>query len=427
MSRFAITSQWVICAALSLLPAASAYADSKPFPPLIAAKTVQFTETTWYRTAGGLQPLRESQVQMVIPVPGTAVSHSATPIRLRIEIRPVTHEGKKYVVAQPSHPSILVTDGTTKWEYDRPDNVFRHDKINPKKFYGDPWMSQWNFEMPTFVLFCGTSQGGSGFSWFKSAGLADVDGRPMRLYRFMNTNRDGETSLEKLWVDPSTRLPVRYSSYSCEKGKPPQENERFEYRNWILNKPIPGDRFSWSPPPSAKEYVPFKRIPLLADDAEAPDFTVQDKAGQALHLSDYKGKIVVLDFWATWCGPCQLGMRRTLPVAKKYAGKDVVFLAVNVWDKKAAFDAWLPQNPQYASMTFAFEPLPLSHDVAALYHVTGIPTQYVIDKEGKIVAGLSGFGGLELETAIQAANGERSREGYRQDRAQDAKMMEDMQ
>ena len=54
-------------------------------------------------------------------------------------------------------------------------------------------------------------------------------------------------------------------------------------------------------------------------------------------------------------------------------------------------------------------------------------TQYVIDAEGKIVAGLSGNGGLDLEIAIEAATGERNRDGYRSDRAQTAKMMEDMQ
>ena len=380
MSRLSVCSRSAILVALGILSAAFAHAGTNPCPSLDSAKTLQVTDTTWRRVnSGGLQPLRESQVQMVIPVPGSAASTTATPVRLRIECRQITREGQKYVVAQPPHPSILVTDGTTKWEYYRPDNVFRHDTINLKKFYGNPWMSQWNFEMPTLLLFGRASAKSAVFSWFRPAGPARINGKSTLLCRFVSTSRDGDVSLQKLWVDSASHLPVRYSYYSVEKNKPAQETERFEYRNWVLNEPVPAARFSWSPPPSAKEYVPFKPAPLLADDAEAPDFVVQNKAGQPLRLSDYKGKIVVLDFWATWCGPCQAGMRHTLPVAKKYAGKNVVFLAVNVWDKRNAFDAWLAKNPQYALMDFAFDPQPFSHDTAALYHATGIPTQYVID------------------------------------------------
>lgn len=147
--------------------------------------------------------------------------------------------------------------------------------------------------------------------------------------------------------------------------------------------------------------------PLLASGTAAPDFTVQDKSGSPLTLSAYRGKVVVLDFWATWCGPCQRSLPHTNAVAKQFAGKDVVVLAVNVWDSKTAFDGWLPKHPEYDAITFALDPTTQhGQDVATrLYKVSGIPTQYVIGKNGKIQTSFVGYGEPtpELANAITQA------------------------
>ena len=149
------------------------------------------------------------------------------------------------------------------------------------------------------------------------------------------------------------------------------------------------------------------RPALLPAGAAAPDFTVQDKAGHPLSLASYKGKVVVLDFWATWCGPCQRSLPHTNAVAKQFAGKDVVVLAVNVWDTKTAFDGWLPKHPEYDAITFALDPTTQhGQDVATrLYKVSGIPTQYVIGKDGKIQTSFVGYGEPtpELANAVTQA------------------------
>ncbi len=140
---------------------------------------------------------------------------------------------------------------------------------------------------------------------------------------------------------------------------------------------------------------------LLAAGTDAPDFTIQDKSGSPLKLSNYKGKVVVLDFWASWCGPCQRSLPHTNEIAKQFAGKDVVVLAVNVWDTKTAFDGWLPKHPEYDAITFALDPTQQhGQDVATrLYKVSGIPTQYVIGKEGKIQTSFVGYGGPNTNLA----------------------------
>ena len=160
---------------------------------------------------------------------------------------------------------------------------------------------------------------------------------------------------------------------------------------------------------AAEAAAEASRPALLAAGTPAPDFTVQDKAGGPVKLSDYKGKVVVLDFWATWCPPCQRSLPHTNEVAKQFAGKGVVVLAVCVSDTQAAFDGWLPKHPEYDSITFAIDPTKRGDpDVAnRLYHVTGIPTQYVIGKDGKVIVSFVGYGGptSDLADAITKAMG----------------------
>jgi len=177
--------------------------------------------------------------------------------------------------------------------------------------------------------------------------------------------------------------------------------------DWKLNAPVDEGRFAYAPPATATLYTPPK---LLANGTQAPDFTANDKDGKPVKLSDYKGKTVVLDFWATWCGPCQMSLPHTTKVAKQYAGKGVTVLAVNVWDKPDAFQAWLPKHPEYSALTFAIDPSKEDAKGIAtgLYGVAGIPTQYIIGKDGRIVKSIVGYdqGSTALEDALKTAEAE---------------------
>lgn len=143
--------------------------------------------------------------------------------------------------------------------------------------------------------------------------------------------------------------------------------------------------------------------PLLPTGMLAPDFTVDDKDGKPIKLSDYRGKVVVIDFWATWCPPCQKTLPDTNEIARDFAGKQVVVLAINVWDTQDAFQQWLPAHPDLDVMTYGIDTVQKGQYVTGLYKVTGIPTQYVIDKKGKVVTSFVVGDKDDIENAINSA------------------------
>jgi thiol-disulfide isomerase/thioredoxin len=146
-------------------------------------------------------------------------------------------------------------------------------------------------------------------------------------------------------------------------------------------------------------------LPLPVGTA-APDFTAGGADGRPVKLSDYKGKVIILDFWATWCGPCLASFPQTLALAERHADKGVVVIALDPSDERPAFDAWVAKNPEYARrFVFAFEPSDGARSAARGYHVRGLPTRYVIGRDGRVVASEVGFDpkSKSLEAAVLRA------------------------
>jgi len=130
----------------------------------------------------------------------------------------------------------------------------------------------------------------------------------------------------------------------------------------------------------------------------AGDFTLQDMSGKSVKLSDYKGKVVLLEFWATWCPPC----RATVPGLEKlhnnYKDKGLVVLAVSMdeggWDEVKSF---------IADHRITYAVLKGTDDVAAQYQVRSIPLILILNKEGKVSKRYLGVGGDEdLEQDIKS-------------------------
>lgn len=121
----------------------------------------------------------------------------------------------------------------------------------------------------------------------------------------------------------------------------------------------------------------------LAEGKVAPEFSYPTPDGKkVLGPQDFKGKILVLDFWASWCGPCRQEIPNLKAAYKKYSNKDVVFFSVSI-DKDAA--AWKKAMKE-ENMPWAQAQAPKAgKDVMKQYQFSGIPYILVLDKEGRIV------------------------------------------
>jgi len=111
----------------------------------------------------------------------------------------------------------------------------------------------------------------------------------------------------------------------------------------------------------------------------APDFMTNTLAGQQIKLSDYAGKQVMLNFWATWCPPCQAEMP---DMERLYQEHDIEILAVNITSTEASLED-VSQFVNDNELTFKI-PIDLDANISDLYFIQSIPTTFMIDSSGKI-------------------------------------------
>jgi thiol-disulfide isomerase/thioredoxin len=214
---------------------------------------------------------------------------------------------------------------------------------------------------------------------------------------------------------PDPRLPCSYSWQLSSNSIPPgwDASGRISYRDWkdqeakafggvvpmvrcthhgddrVLNLSIDGQvywsQLSWEHMFRLHYRVGDARSGRAATQAEdesvvgkpAPPFTLQDLSGKQVSLSDFKGKVVLLDFWATWCPPCAKAIPHIAAIYAKYRDEGLVVLGLNDEADRAKVEEFAKDRIPYAVLLNAREQF-------AEYGVTGIPTLFYIDKEGKV-------------------------------------------
>lgn len=119
-------------------------------------------------------------------------------------------------------------------------------------------------------------------------------------------------------------------------------------------------------------------------DKEIPDFILQDLKGNNVRLSDYKGKIVWINFWASWCKFCDLEMPDLQRMKKE--NEDIVLLAVNVKERKSTAETYIKKGGYDFDVL-----LDVDGKVSNHYLVSGLPANYFIDKEGKFLGRIEGM------------------------------------
>jgi peroxiredoxin len=196
--------------------------------------------------------------------------------------------------------------------------------------------------------------------------------RPLLLQSRISIDMSG--ALKQLSAEQKSKMPFDMSSMKM--------NRVNVYSSWQIDEPVAAGTFQFQPPMGAQLVDAFFTPPPHALAGKtAPDFQLNDLDGHPVSLASLRGKTVVLDFWATWCGPCVTALPLVSSVAASYQGKGVVFYAVNLRetaDKIRKFQA-------DKSLSF---PVLLDDQgkVADLYQAKAIPETVIIDPTGKIQA-----------------------------------------
>ena len=114
---------------------------------------------------------------------------------------------------------------------------------------------------------------------------------------------------------------------------------------------------------------------------QAPDFLLYDLEGKPVSLSDFHGKPVILNFWATWCGPCVYEMPFLQQVYEEWSTEELVLLIVNIGESSSQVEGFLERYELSLPIL-----LDIDKEVARKYYVRGIPTTFFIDKDGIVQA-----------------------------------------
>ena len=234
----------------------------------------------------------------------------------------------------------------------------------------------------------------------KLDGMEDDDGKPMEAKEMRITETIAFARADGMprRVASATEIPGEeamsgmntLATFSGVKADPMMDEKTF-------STAAPADFKKQDMAAAADQQGPEMKV--KAGDA-ALDFKLMDLAGKEVTLASLKGKVVLLDFWATWCGPCKQAMPSIQKISEDYKGKDVVILGVNTWEKKEGAGKKYMTDKGYT-----YGCLLAGDDLAVAYGISGIPTLIVIGKDGKIEKIEVGFGpegDKGLRTAIDA-------------------------
>lgn len=235
-----------------------------------------------------------------------------------------------------------------------------------------------------------------------TAGTTEIDGRS---YQVLSLMVGSDRSELRLLIDPQTGLIRRavmdMKGVLARQGRPDIKSAIYvvDYETIKPGAALKAEAFAWLPPEGTRQRVGAvkggEKVGAERDDTSdaaalvgqpAPDFELKDLMGETVRLSKAKGAVVVLDFWASWCGPCVAGLPRLDKLQRDYAGKGVKVYAINLREnKKEAADFAVANNLR---LTILLDP---KGEVAKQYRVEGIPQTVIIGRDGVVRKVIVGF------------------------------------
>ena len=208
-------------------------------------------------------------------------------------------------------------------------------------------------------------------------------------------------SKRTFWIDEKGFLIAREVSRAT--AKPPGLEHPVEIIQTIsfataqANEESPDSLFVFVPPEDAEQVDTFNRLARRSAKflgRRAQDFNLHDLKGRTFRLRDLRGKIVLLDFWASWCTPCRIDLPHIEALYKEYAREELVVLGVNGESETLARSFMEQQGYSFPSLVDE------GYEVSRQYQATSFPTVVIVDEEGNIAAYLVG---LQSESDLRRA------------------------
>ena len=130
----------------------------------------------------------------------------------------------------------------------------------------------------------------------------------------------------------------------------------------------------------------YADLKTLKEKQAAADFTLKDAQGRDVHLSDYRGKVVLINFWATWCHGCQQEIPWLVEFDRKYRSKGLAVIGISMDE-----DGWTTLQPYLKEKNVNYTVVIGNEAAAGDYGMYGMPMTFLIDREGKVSAVSSGI------------------------------------
>ena len=370
---------------LALLPAAAAAAPALDARALLDSVVVRYRALPRYHFAG---VTHASASGPALPEPQRAEMSfryaAVRPARLRNE------------TADASMPNTVVADGESLWVW-----VPRLDQYMVRKAPNyepgtEPSPAARDFD-PVLYFVLTFERGVTGARDLGTDTVVTTAG-PVRCRRVVveftpDTSRRAQRQLPRvLWIDEARRLVLRDSA-TVETSHPQygelRQVQATRYAFADVATPAPDSLFRFTPPAGAKRVRRIGQSPqedaLTGQPAKDFNLAVLDGKGRKVSLAAQKGSVVVLDFWATWCGPC----RRWMPIVAKLeaetAPKGVKFFAVNLHEDVADVRAYVTAQKVKVPVL-----LDVDGAIGTAYGARSIPLTVVIGRDGRIVRTLLG-------------------------------------
>ena len=200
------------------------------------------------------------------------------------------------------------------------------------------------------------------------------------------------------WIIKDNYLPIQYATTidMMNGNMPMQQYALYTLKTYSINWPDTKKKYDITDAPAyyrLKNYEPYQRKEQLVNGTTAPALSGKNIDGKKISLDDYKGKVVLIDFFYMACAPCILSFPHIKAIYRKYADSGVVVLGVNPVDKKEAqLRSFLKKYEMPYPVIF-----PEDDTTTKNYIIQGYPCFYLVDKKGNIAFSLPGFGqGVEV-------------------------------